>query len=478
VKLLKKTFLLLYFAALSYITLGQQQDPSWSTRRTIINEQSITNDSLSSVLHKMGIFEGHVRSFFMGTVNHNSFPDYYAYAIGGGLGYYSPIFNNFQVGLSGFAIYNIKSASLKAREGFVNRYEISLFDVSNPDNHEDIDRLEDLYLRYYISEENKSFVQIGKFHLKTPLVNLQDGRMRPNLQEGLWMEYNQFKTAKLKGGVLWATSPRGTIKWYSIGESVGVYPGGRAINGNKAEYAGHVNTKQVYIANAEINPTQNFSYQPWNYYASNLFNLSLHKLEFRNRDEYKTITASVQYIWQKSLYNDTLAIEKQYITKDEQSHSLSSRISRKINRTGNEWQINYTRISKHGRFLFPREWGVESFYTFMQRERMEGMGDVHAMMVQNNQTLDKNKHITLQSSAGLFLLPSAADAHLNKYSMPSFYQVNLRMKYKFSGFLQGLHADMLYLYKGNMSANLAEIPAYYHNKVDMHHVSFILDYYF
>jgi hypothetical protein len=100
VKLLKKTFLLLYFAALSYITLGQQQDPSWSTRRTIINEQSITNDSLSSVLHKMGIFEGHVRSFFMGTVNHNSFPDYYAYAIGGGLGYYSPIFNNFQVGLS------------------------------------------------------------------------------------------------------------------------------------------------------------------------------------------------------------------------------------------------------------------------------------------------------------------------------------------------------------------------------------------
>jgi hypothetical protein len=108
--------------------------------------------------------------------------------------------------------------------------------TTNPDNHEDLDRLEDLYLRYYFSEKNKSFIQVGKFHLKTPLINLQDGRMRPNLQEGIWAEWNESKKIKVKGGWLWRTSPRSTIHWYDIGKSL-VYPNGRAINGNKADYS-------------------------------------------------------------------------------------------------------------------------------------------------------------------------------------------------------------------------------------------------
>jgi hypothetical protein len=463
---------------LSSFSMAQHQDPSWSARRAIINENCISSDSLCNVLHNMGVFEGHMRSFLMGTLNHESFPDYYAFAVGAGLGYYSPIIKNFQIGLSGYVIYNVASANLEPHNGFANRYEVALFDVKDPNNRNDLDRLEDLYLRYYLWEEQASYLQVGKFHLKTPLINLQDGRMRPNLQEGVWMELNEQKNIKWKTGVLWSTSPRGTVNWYGMGESLGVYPGGRAINGNKSDYHGHVNTKYVYIANMAINPLNNLNYQIWNYHADNLFNLSLNKLELKKKDEFKTISASMQYLWQKSFYNDTLAIEKQYISANEQSHSLSTRLSWRTNRTGDEWNINYTRITSHGRFLFPREWGVESFYTFMQRERMEGMGDVHAMMLQNNHSLDKDKHITLQSSAGLFLLPSVTDARLNKYSMPSFYQVNLRMKYKFTGFMQGLHADVLYLYKGNMANGVAEIPLYYHNKIDMHHVSLILDYYF
>ncbi|MBX2961997.1 MAG: hypothetical protein KF687_05745 [Cyclobacteriaceae bacterium] len=456
----------------------QHQDPSWSARRAIINQQCIENDSLCNVLHKLGTFEGHVRNFFMSTINHQDFPDYFAWGIGGGLGYYSPIIKNFQVGMSGFIIYNMASSNLSPQPPFFNRYEVGLFDVTNPDNHEDLDRLEDLYIRYYISQENKSYFQVGKFHLRTPLINLQDGRMRPNLQEGAWLELNEWEKIKFKSGLLWRTSPRGTIHWYGIGNSVGVYPMGRAVNGERADYAGNVSTQNVFIGQVELIPLKGVNYQLWNYYADNLFNLALQKAEFRKKTATHTWMGGMQYLWQNSVFNDTLSVEKQYIGEDEQSHSLSFRASVLNNRTSQEWNLNYTRITSHGRFLFPREWGVESFYTFMQRERIEGMGDVHAMMVQNNRMLDKQKHLSLQTGFGMYVLPSLDDARFNKYVLPSFYQMNMRMRYKFTGFLQGLQADFLYLYKGNMVSGLEEIPQYYHNKVDMHHLSLVLDYYF
>lgn len=132
-----------------WYNLAQHQDPSWSVRRATINEQCTQNDSLCNMLHKLGVFEGHFRSFFMSTINRGEFPDYYALAMGGGLAYFSPVIKNFQIGLSGFTIYNVSSSVLHPNPPFSNRYEIQLFDITDPDNHSDLDRLEDLYLRYY-----------------------------------------------------------------------------------------------------------------------------------------------------------------------------------------------------------------------------------------------------------------------------------------------------------------------------------------
>jgi hypothetical protein len=458
---------------------AQHQDPSWSARRAIINQQCLENDSLCNVLHKLGTFEGHVRSFNMATVNQADFPDYYAIGMGGGLAYFSPVIKNFQVGMSGFIIYNLASTHLGPQPPFANRYEIGLFDVEDPDNHGDLDRLEDLYVRYYFSQATHSHIQVGKFHLKTPLVNLQDGRMRPNLQEGAWMELNQLQAIKVRGGVIWKTSPRGTTKWYTIGESIGVYPGGRATNGERAEYAGHVHTRYLGIGNIEVNPSKQLNYQLWNYYAGDLFNMMLNQLEWKKKQETHTWKISAQYLWQRSLFTDeNLPEANRYINPGEQSHSFSARLGYLESRTGNDWSLNYTRITRHGRFLFPREWGVESLYTFMPRERSEGMGDVNALMLQHTRLLDKEKHLSLQAAAGMYLLPSVDDAMLNKYTLPSYYQVNVRARYKFTGFLQGLHADLLYLYKGNLVSDLEPTPATFHNRVNMHHVSMVLDYYF
>lgn len=457
---------------------AQHQDPSWSARRAIIDKQCIAGDSLCNVLRKYGTFEGHLRSFFMSTVNHREYPDYYAWGVGGGLGYYSPVIKNFQVGMSGFIIYNLASSHLGPVAPFSNRYELGLFDASNPDNHDDLDRLEDLYLRYYFSQENHSYLQFGKFHLKTPLINLQDGRMRPNLQEGFFGEWNEWKQIKFKGGWLWRTSPRSTIRWFDTGESVGVYPMGRAINGQRAEYAGYVKTNGVAISNVTFVPNQQINMQIWNYYAPDLLSTSLLKTELKQKHNTTQWLFGVQYLFQQSLYNDTLTVTQQYISENEYAHIFSGRVARTNLNRQHEWSLNYTRITAHGRFLFPREWGVESLYTFMNRERVEGAGNVHAVMLQNKRNLNQNKNFTLQTQAGMYLLPSIDQAELNKYSMPDFYHLNARVQYQFTDFLKGLQLDLLYSYKGALNGEAEILPTTYHNKVNTHLLSFVVDYYF
>ena len=210
----------------------------------------------------------------MSTINYGDDPDYYAQGIGGGLAYYSPVIKRFQVALSGFIIYNVYSSKLSSENGYSNRYELALFDITDAGNHEDLDRLENLYLRYYLTRHAQtSFIQLGKFHLNTPLLNMQDSRMRPNLQEGIWSELNLSKTILVKGGWLWGTSPRSTIHWYGIGESVGIYGNGKATDGSSAKYHGHVESNGIGIANITLKPSTNFSYHVWNYYADNIFNL-------------------------------------------------------------------------------------------------------------------------------------------------------------------------------------------------------------
>lgn len=473
-----KSFTTILVVALTTVVLkSQHHDPAWTAKSVLIDKKCLANDTLKNILHNTGTFEGHLRNFFMTTTNYGDYPDYFAMGVGGGLGYYSPIIKGFQVGLSGFIIYNVASSPLSPTPPFNNRYEVGLFDITNPDNHEDLDRLEDLYLRYYLTKKNKSFIQVGKFHLKTPMINLQDGRMRPNLQEGMWGEWNDSKKIKLKGGWLWRTSPRSTIHWFDIGESL-VYPNGRAVNGEKATYSNYTHSDFITIANISWKPVRSVDYQVWNYQVDQLFNMTLNKIEVRKKTGERTLMAGLQYAWQQSLYNDTLSIEKQYITRDEQSHTFSGRIGITEDNKGEEWNLNYTRITRHGRFLFPREWGIEPLYTFMQRERNEGSGDVHAATLQHVRYLDKAKHWELMGAAGMYWMPSVLDPRLNKYAMPSYYQLNARSRYRFSGFLRGLNLEMLYTYKGSLSNQVEVQPAYYHNKVNMHHVSVVMDYYF
>jgi hypothetical protein len=458
--------MLLLFAR---VAVGQHQDP---TNTNSINR----HDSLGAILHKYGVFEGHFRSYSMFTINHGHNPDYFAQGVGGGLAYYSPVIKRFQFGLSGFIIHNLHSSPLATENGFSNRYEIALFDQTDPDNHADLDRLENLYLRYYLTKNGHgSFVQVGKFHLNTPLLNMQDSRMRPNLQEGTWLEMTINKFLQVKGGWIWSTSPRSTIRWYGIGQSVGIYGNGKAIDGSPAKYHGHIHSGGIGIANITWSPIKDFTYQIWNYYADNLFNIALNKAEFKKEVNGSVIFSGVQHLWQHSTSPDT-EISSQYIGPEEKSQVISLRVGVSPS-SKTTWSINYTRITSQGRFLFPREWGTETLYTYISRERNEGSGDVHAWMVENNMLFGRERNLAVQAMSGIYKMPGLDNYSLNKYSIPSYYHLALKGRYKFNGFLHGLEVQALYVYKGNLK-NVKVDEAPLHNKVKMHHGALVLDYYF
>jgi hypothetical protein len=435
-------------------------------------------DSLSRLFKKSGTFKVQIRNFSMATINRGDFPDYYALAAGGRLSYSSPVVRNFQAGATGLAIYKLAASSFLPAPPFRNRYELGLFDVSDPGHSNGLGRMEECYLRYYFSTHQRSRIQLGRFRLATPLVNLQDSRMGPSVQAGVWAEHSEWERLRFKAGWIWKTSPRGTVRWYRVEDSFGIFSRGRAIDGSQASYAGHISTPGIAIASVTIHPFEKLEVQLWNYWIPDLFTTSFVKAGIEHRSAKASWQLGFQYLQQNSLYEGGLPTEQQYISPGEKTQVLSARLKRAQLGGGQEWALSYTRIGGMGRFLFPREWGAEPFFTFITRERMEGAGGVHAAMLQFQDVPDKDGRLTLLAQAGFYWMPEPGDAALNKYSLPPYYHLSFRQHYKFAGYLRGLEADLLYVYKGDLDGNLPHSPEFFHNKLDIHHISLVLDYYF
>ncbi|MFN5217605.1 MAG: OprD family outer membrane porin [Sphingomonadales bacterium] len=423
-----------------------------------------------------GEFYGHARYYFMATDNEAGLTDYFANAFGMGIGYETGKFKGFQIGLSGFFIYNIGSSNLSkpdALTGVKNRYEVGQFDMLDPANKHDMDRLEDLYIKY---SYKKSQIKFGKQHIKTPFINPQDGRMRPTLVEGVMFESSDIKNTRLEGGWLYGVSPRSTVKWFGIGESMGVFPAGLNSDGSKSQYAGNVQSKAVYFLGIHYKLKEGVKLQLWDFHIDNVLNSGLIQLnaESKINNQVKLI-AGAQCIVQKSVGNGGNSDSvKTYVLPGSEAMTYGFRLGI---HTHNDWLVhfNYNHITNNGRYLMPREWGRDPFFTFMPRERNEGLSNVHAATA----TVSKGIKKGFKSELGLgyFSLPEVNDAYRNKYGMPSYWQFNADIRYLFSGFLKGLEAQLLFVYKGN--ADKKELQKnYIINKTNMSLYNLVVNYHF
>lgn len=472
---MKKLFSLFVLSILSFHLFAQHQEVY--EKPGLWKEKEIETDSTSLLsAFKRGHASGHLHYFFMATQNKGGLTDYYANALGGGIKFETARFKNFQLGVSGFFVFNIGSSNLAVpdtRTNQFNRYEIGLFDIEDANNKKDIDRLEELYIKYHFKNSSVTF---GKQLLNTPFINLQDGRMRPSEVEGIWAEINQLKKLKIELGYLYGMSPRSTVKWYKVGESIGIYPVGVNEGGTKSGYAGNLESNGVILGGVNYQHSKDLKLIFWNQLTTNIFNSTLLQADYEYSLPNKSkLIAGGQLIRQDAVNDGGNAdAAKSYLKKGAKSYSFGGKFGWKNNRW--ETSLNYNRITKHGRYLMPREWGRDPFFTFLPRERNEGLGDVHAIVGKINYKIPKARIV---SSIGLghFQLPEVTNFAMNKYGMPSYNQLNVDVRYKFSGIFKGFETQLLYVYKGK-TGNSNNNDKYVINKVDMNLWNLVFNYQF
>lgn len=435
-------------------------------------------DDTTSILHafKSGHIHGHFRYFFMATDNKAGLTDYYAHALGGGIKFETATFKHFQFGVSGFFIFNIGSSNLEKpdpKTNQLNRYELGLFDIVDPANKKDIDRLEELYLKY---NWKNAHIVLGKQLINTPFINLQDGRMRPTEVEGLYAELNSLKNTKIEAGLIYAVSPRSTVEWFKVKSSIGLYPQGVNPDGTKSDYAENLESKGIAIASVKHEWKEGFSIQAHELFVENMFNSFLLQGDYTFRTHrHGNIIGGLQYLQQNAIEdggNEDPA--KTYFQKNGKAFAFGV----KLGWENKKWKTsaNYTRITKQGRYLMPREWGRDPFYTFLPRERNEGLGDVNAWVGKLAYDFSKAK-LKVQAAFGYYDLPDVLNYALNKYGMPSYTQLNLDIRYAFTGLLKGLEPQLLFIYKSS-NGDTHGNAKYEFNKVDMSQWNFLLNYHF
>lgn len=472
-----KKSLVLILLLVAKLSQAQHQEVSdkpetWKGKK---NHEYVHDSTSLLNAFKNGHFNGHFRYFSMATANKQMLSDYYANAIGGGIKFETDTFHNFQFGVSGFYIFNMGSSDFAisdSQSNQANRYELALFDITDPTNRSNIDRLEELYLKFH---HKNSQITVGRQLINTPFINLQDGRMRPTEVQGIWLESKQLKNTKIEGGFLNRISPRSTVEYFSIGQSIGVYATGVHIDGTKSNYKNNLSSNGVFLAGITHSSIVNLKLQAWNQLVHNIFNTTLIQADYK----YDLATNAKLIFGFQSIHQNAvkdggnIEASKAYIEKDSKSNVFGGRIgwaNKKL-----EVSCNYTRITSHGRYLMPREWGRDPFYTFMPRERNEGLGDVNAFVIKFNSKFPKS-HLVTNLAAGYFDLPTIDNYRLNKYGMPAYTQFNADVRYEFQNFLKGLDAQFLFVHKLNNTDVIAAKNVI--NKVDMSNYNLILNYHF
>lgn len=448
--------------------------PAFSQHHGEVPRDSASNEKLFGDQLKAGSFEFHLRSFYMHTENQHRLLDYSTWGTGAGLGYFSPRWKGFGVGFSGFFVFRHFENNLTLLDpetGLKNRYELTLFDVHHPENHHDMDRLEEFYLSY---EKEKFSAWIGRHHFESPLLNASDNRMRPNLFSGLSMAFQPGKV-KLTGAWFTHLISRGSLEWLSVEESIGFYSTGRNPTGSNEDYNHHLESKGIGVLGIE-HDREKLQLKSWTYLAQGIFvstfaeatgNLPIakgYKLRF-----------GVQAFYQSAVGDGgNPDFSKAYTLPDERTHGVGFRSG--IQKGNSEFTLNYLGISDEGRFLFPREWGREKFFVSMPRERFEGLGGVHALGFLFDQTLVDDK-LKLSLGASHVQTPDITNVTLNKYGLPNYYHFTGLLDYRFGGFFKGLDLQLLIAHKQEDFDK--KIPLEYMiNRVNMTNYNLILDYRF
>lgn len=411
----------------------------------------------------------------MSTLYRDALKEDQVLAQGFGLGLHSGSYKGFSAGISAYYTLPLFTTPVfrpDPHTGQINRYESGLLDLTDSSKKYNLYRLEELYLDYAFS---KSSVRVGNMKLQTPFFNPQDGRMSPTYESGVWIQMNEWEKFSVTGGWIWSVSPRSTVSWYNPAASVGIYPVGVNMNGSKSQYYHNITgSTGVALLNLAYRISPSFSLSIWESLFENVMNTVYTEIRHKHKLKLAEFYSGLIYIHQDALNNGgNPDPNKTYMEKGARSNLLSAQAGIRNNKM--DLSLNYTHITGDGRYLMPREWGRDMIYTFVQRERNEGLGLVHTFVIRGGYMLAPGLKTGL--ALGYFSLPDVKNYRLNKYSLPSYYHICYELAYRIPKVLNRLELKALIAYKEN-AGNLYNNLKYVYNRVNLINLNFMLDYTF
>jgi hypothetical protein len=159
-----------------------------------------------------------------------------------------------------------------------------------------------------------------------------------------------------------------------------------------------------------------------------------------------------------------------YKVPNDQNWAFSGRIGY----SNSNWttHLNFTKVGGNGRWLSPREWGKDAWYTFIPRERNEGFEEVDAIVAYAEYRFPKNQ-FQIYAHVGFHWLSDIENAPANKYVFPSYRQINLGLKYKPES-IENLDFHVLLMNKEALAEQILT-PNQRYNKVEMIHLNAIMN---
>lgn len=444
----------------------------WIFHTTAFAQDKEDTTTLAYAFRK-GSVRGNLRNALLLTNNAPGLTDYRADAIGGHLVYQTGDFKGFRLAVGTHFTFPLTSSGVSKPDpatGALNRYEATLFDVTQPLEKRNLAMISLLNLTW---QWKGSRIILGRQWLNTPFINMQDNRMQPTAVEGLYSDIRLQKW-KVEAGWLHGIAPRGTMHWYSVAGSMGLYPQGTNSDGSRGNYLANVKTNGIGLLGLHYEPGQHLHLQAWEQYADNLFNTVLVQGDYKvPLDKDARWLLGLQYIRQDIVQDGGHADPaKAYFSNDNPVNVIGVRTGWENKRV--RALLNYTRITGGGRFTMPREWGTEPLFTFLNRERNEGAGGVHAASATVKWEFPR-QHLTVEGGYGRYYMPGVKQYALNKYGVPAYDHTKIAVDYVCGGKLQPLKLSALYVYKGD-KGNTYNDPRYVINKVNVSHFAFVVNY--
>lgn len=415
-----------------------------------------------------------LRSYFMNTSYWEDYKNDYAWGQMARLAVTTKLPYHFQVTVEYLGFLKVLSSDLSALDARVpnlNRYEVGLFDVNHLDRTI-FGKIGNLHLDYLKTNFQAS---LGRMEINTPFINAQDGRLSPTYVEGIHWNFQVNPHVSIAHHLISGVSPRSTGNWFNLGESIGMYPVGRDETGQPSAYFGNTRSDFANILDVKFNLESASTLLLNHTLVHNIYSAYLAQWDKNWKLPNSTLQGitGLQATVQHGIGNGgNEEIALRYKNPEDFHWILSGRIGIKSQKS--LWHINYTKMQGNGRYLSPREWGKDPFYTFIPRERNEGLGKVDAFSTYFQYAFPE-KSLQLYSYLGLFFLPDPADAEKNKYAMPSYAQANLGVRYNPKKWIKGLNMHLILMSKTALDQQNLR-PAWVYNKVNLFHTNLILNY--